>query len=378
MGVVAAGVLLLTMSATAAGAVALPALTVADGTAIALTLNGPGTDDTAVVTVVNTGDGEALLQPALVGADQDLVSVSADPATVPAGEAVPVTLLFSVLGEAVPSSATLVIAAHGFAPVTVPVTVTVATRMPLQGPMPVIVFALVVGLAIVIVRVVMLRGRYPANGKLGGVRWDFASSWATNITTVGAILGTIVAGGILPEQGRLLSAGEIAGLSLAFGTVAVLAGFFYTVFQQPVVLDDGEPVRQGYVRPFLIAAAATVVAVIGELATLSLLLVDAWLQGTNAGLVLILLMPGAGRHRAGPATRVVDHRLDTAQPRHRTAGLARRAGRAAARRPGPELVAALGSGGRSEGSRRTSDQAHRGMRHDERLRAPQGSPAAAG
>jgi hypothetical protein len=214
--------------------------------------------------------------------------VSADPATVPAGEAVPVTLLFSVLGEAAPSSATLVIAADGFAPVTVPVTV--ATPMPLQGPMPVVVFALVVGLAIVIVRVLMLRGRYPANGKLGGVRWDFASSWATNITTVGAILGTIVAGGILPEQGLLLSAGEIAGLSLAFGTVAVLAGFFYTVFQQPVVLADGEPVRQGYVRPFLIAAAATVVAVIGELATLSLLLVDAWLQGTDAGLVLILLI----------------------------------------------------------------------------------------
>jgi hypothetical protein len=112
---------------------------------------------------------------------------------------------------------------------------------------------------------------------LGSLEFKFSESFASSLTTTGALLGTIISAGVLPEETVVLSKAGFTGLNLIFGVGVIVAGLVYSAAQKTIwkdVKDDPtkqERKLQGYVWPFLLAAFITVWAVFGELWTLWLL-----------------------------------------------------------------------------------------------------------
>jgi hypothetical protein len=90
--------------------------------------------------------------------------------------------------------------------------------------------------------------------------WTFSGSWATNITLVGALLGTVLASVEL-ESTVYLEKNAYLGFNLLFGAITVVAPLLYIVF------STGSQPRDN-VRSFLAAGALTLGAVIGQVATL--------------------------------------------------------------------------------------------------------------
>ena len=103
--------------------------------------------------------------------------------------------------------------------------------------------------------------------------WDFSNSWASNFTAAGALLGTVLAAGILSDT-RLMSSNSYAGLSLFFGGLVVIAPFIFTATSRK---DPGQTANEpsvaydGNAWFFLVSSAVTLWAVIGELWVLMLL-----------------------------------------------------------------------------------------------------------
>jgi hypothetical protein len=108
---------------------------------------------------------------------------------------------------------------------------------------------------------------------------DFKDSFASVATGAGAIFGTILAAGVLPEDVGGISKEGFAALNLIFGVGVVLAALVFVAFQQPAWVDvpDSKPATeeremQGTVLGFVVASMVTMWAVWGELIVLWLLL----------------------------------------------------------------------------------------------------------
>jgi hypothetical protein len=112
---------------------------------------------------------------------------------------------------------------------------------------------------------------------LGPVNWDFSKSWASNLTVVGALLGTILAAGVLPDETAVTKA-TYAGLNLFFGILILVAPLAYVAMQREKQLTVGrevtEPQYRGTVFWFLAASTLTLWAVAGELGTVGFLFRD--------------------------------------------------------------------------------------------------------
>jgi hypothetical protein len=107
--------------------------------------------------------------------------------------------------------------------------------------------------------------------RMGSPGWDFTSSWASNFTVVGAVLGTILGAGVLPDQTHLFPKGSYSALNLLFGVVTVLAPIAYLASQ---ARDPAANELRGYVWSFLVTTVITLWAVLGELATIAFLLYE--------------------------------------------------------------------------------------------------------
>lgn len=107
--------------------------------------------------------------------------------------------------------------------------------------------------------------------RLGPANWDFSKSWASNITVVGALLGTILAAGVLPDE-PAVSKATYEGLNLYFGVLILVAPLVYTATQKAVPVHKRTAIKeaqyQGSVRAFVLASGLTLGAVLGELATI--------------------------------------------------------------------------------------------------------------
>jgi hypothetical protein len=114
---------------------------------------------------------------------------------------------------------------------------------------------------------------------LGTLDFDFSQSFASTLTAVGALLGTIISAGVLADETVNLSKEAFTALNLLFGVAIVAAAIVYSACQKAVWEDDpndgDKQIRQlqGYVGPFLLACLITAWAVFGEL-WVSWLLVD--------------------------------------------------------------------------------------------------------
>jgi hypothetical protein len=133
--------------------------------------------------------------------------------------------------------------------------------------------SLLVALMIVVARWSTIRQGRKLNDRLGAVNWSFTDSWATTLTALGALLGTILSTtGILPESTKLLSNAALGGLNLVFGLMVLVAPLVFSAFSHDTANNYDEPSYQGTVWSFLIACIITIWAVVGELATIMVLL----------------------------------------------------------------------------------------------------------
>ena len=102
------------------------------------------------------------------------------------------------------------------------------------------------------------------------LKWDAKESWATSITAVGALLGSVVVGttSILPANAKYLDAKNFQALNMLFLLTLGIAPFVYNGIKKNVLL-------------FIVAGSITCWAVLGELATIELFLIELDLKGLN-------------------------------------------------------------------------------------------------
>ncbi len=127
--------------------------------------------------------------------------------------------------------------------------------------------------AVLVVAARATSGPGPANG-IDFPQWDFSKSWASNLTVVGAILGTVLSGKVLPARTVVITPDGYTALSLLFGILVVLAPFLYTAFRKGRPTPTG-PEFAGRNVGFLVASAVTIWAVCGQIATIGLVLYEA-------------------------------------------------------------------------------------------------------
>jgi hypothetical protein len=120
-------------------------------------------------------------------------------------------------------------------------------------------------------------GRVSLLAPLPALDFDFKTSFASTLTTVGALLATIIAAGVLPEETVNLSKESFTALNLLFAVAVVAAGLVYSALQTsrwvPKEGEEDNEVRkaQGHFAGLLLASLITVWAVFGELWTMGLL-----------------------------------------------------------------------------------------------------------
>src|SRR5437867_3237308 len=134
---------------------------------------------------------------------------------------------------------------------------------------------LIVATALVVVRAVVLDRRVSFSlwNRIGPANWDLSKSWASNVTVLGATLGTIIAAkGVVPDTTSHLSNASFAGLDVFFGVLVAIAPLFFNAFrtvkQRHNRHGDKEAQFVGFVGTFFIAAIITLWGCIGQLATL--------------------------------------------------------------------------------------------------------------
>jgi hypothetical protein len=137
--------------------------------------------------------------------------------------------------------------------------------------------ALAVGIGFVSAWVV----RKELTRRMGAPKWDFSSSWATNITLGGGLLGGILGFSLFPENGHYLSKSGYLAASIVFPVLAGLAPQAYNIFRKPIA-DPTDPAAmplQGFVTGFVVAAALTAWAAIGQAATTALAISEIYCSG---------------------------------------------------------------------------------------------------
>jgi hypothetical protein len=110
---------------------------------------------------------------------------------------------------------------------------------------------------------------------MGASEWSFSASSATNLAVAGTLLTGVLASTVFPDYPHYLTKQGYWVLSLFFGILAGLAPVLYGFSTRPVGPNSTDPQAldfQGSVLTFLLSAALTVWAVLGQLATLSVLL----------------------------------------------------------------------------------------------------------
>jgi hypothetical protein len=243
-----------------------------------LKLTTGGSPKMAKKTVVVRNDGTAVstVSFAAVGGAGKSITVTSDSASIAADTAKPFALTFNPTDASAEFDGVLVVTAPNTAPGTVALTLGPAKGAP--GWLYLVIFLpLVGGLLLITFRWGTFHAanrRCRLRDRVGPANWDFSKSWGSNLTVIGALLGTILSAGALPDE-TATAKETYAGLNLLFGVLIVVAPLLYTATQTPNVVHRTktlkEPQYEGYVLSFLIASAVTLWATIGELTTVVLL-----------------------------------------------------------------------------------------------------------
>jgi hypothetical protein len=104
-----------------------------------------------------------------------------------------------------------------------------------------------------------------------GPKWSY-NSWATTLTAVGAILGTVLGSATLPPVVKEADKDTLIRLNLLCGALVVTAPFVFQAIRNPKrAAADQAAGLWGFNWSLLLACSITCAAVLGELGTLALL-----------------------------------------------------------------------------------------------------------
>ena len=129
------------------------------------------------------------------------------------------------------------------------------------------------------------------SGVSAGPAWTLSDSWVTNIAGAGAVLGTVSNSlGALQSVISPSAAIGVTILFIVFGGAAAIAPLVYAATAK----KEAEELAQmiGSVWGFLLAAATTLVAVMGEIATVALLV--AQVSGSDAEKIVLVALLSMG------------------------------------------------------------------------------------
>jgi hypothetical protein len=112
-------------------------------------------------------------------------------------------------------------------------------------------------------------------GKVGGPapgpKWSF-SSWASSLTAVGGIFGTVLTSITFPPVPDQIEKESLVQLNLVFAALIIVGPFIFQAIRNPTTSEDQRELGLwGFSPVLLLTYALTCAAVIGEFAALSLL-----------------------------------------------------------------------------------------------------------
>jgi hypothetical protein len=178
------------------------------------------------------------------------------------------------------------------------------------------IIASALAIAVVIVACIWFWACYDAErkqrfrGRAPGPKWDFDTSWATTLTTVGALLATVLTAITYPDAPHHIDKDTVVALSALFGAMVVVAPFLFQAWRHKdaPVAGPGSTLW-GSNRILLLCCGLTFAAVLGQLATGALLcqeLTDDGAAGWVATGVATALALGATRYFIVTAARQAD------------------------------------------------------------------------
>lgn len=144
----------------------------------------------------------------------------------------------------------------------------------------IVVSAFVLSVVLVVSGYLRAPERKKLNDPFGAPNWDFRSSWASNVTVIGALLTGVMAFMVNPTE--CLKEGGYQAASLFFATIVSAAPAVYSFYRDFAVSEDAAvpPRLRGFVIGFLVASVFTLFGVTGQLGTLAVLVVDLHKGGT--------------------------------------------------------------------------------------------------
>jgi len=124
-----------------------------------------------------------------------------------------------------------------------------------------------------------------------GPGWSI-TSWASNLTGIGAVLGSIVAGVALTAKAKPLDQDTFLALSAFFAFLVVAGPFVFQCARNPKT-DPRDQGPCGWNFTLLVACSVTLAAVVGELTTLAILYWEIF-DGGAPGYIAVVVVALAG------------------------------------------------------------------------------------
>jgi hypothetical protein len=252
----------------------------------------------AELVVLNAGTADAPLDIELQAASSDTPSISAvNPDTLAAGKATRIAVTLAGLKDLKKDKVhgQLVIRDPDGTPIAQALSITPAPHPARDWPSWIFYRVLIALVVLFIVGAIAGLKSKTLSKAATAPKWSF-SSWATTLTAIGGVFGTVLGAATLPEVPSQIDKDTLIRLNLLYGTMVVVAPFVFQALRNPrASAAEQEAGFTGWNLTLLLSCSITAAAVLGELAALGLLgweLTDGgeWGKAIRAGVVVLALM----------------------------------------------------------------------------------------
>lgn len=279
------------LAASVVTASAAPELTVLGSGPVEVKAEAGKDTAEAFVSVLNTGGEPANISVGFQASRSASIKATlAGSAEIKPRQAANVGVRFTGLKGLTEDATGQIVVQGGSKPVAQSATITPALQPLVDWPLVIVLGCM--GASLLLIGAIALRvlgKRSAAGGSLllgpaPGPKWSY-DSWATHLTAVGALLGTVLGAATLPAVPVQIDKESLVGLSLLFAGLAAAGPFVFQAIRSPDAKAGEEEGNWGYTWGLLIACWLTLGAVLGELTTLGL---AAWVitGGDGAGIAL--------------------------------------------------------------------------------------------
>lgn len=242
----------------------------------ALKVTGEEDSDTAsaAIAIINASQSATPIEVDFQASSSDGITVGTpDPKVLPAQQARLVNVMFSGLADLEAPATGQLVVTGGKVPVARSVEV-IPTLQPSANWSPIAIggsFALAFLLMLGVIGNMPGNDKGPLANRAPGPKWSF-SSWATTLTGLGAVLGIVLAQATFPSFPVEIGKQELVNLNVLFGILVVIAPFVFQALRKSGLSESDEQAgRIGTNGTLLLATSITLWAVLGQLATFSLL-----------------------------------------------------------------------------------------------------------